>query len=57
MLFRSNLRIGTTLEMTSNALTKSGKVCYVKHCKCTEPKIHKRFSLLIGLNDCVQYDI
>jgi len=39
------------------SLDKCGKACYVKLYKCAKPAIHKRFSLLVGPNDDVHYNV
>ena len=46
--------VSTVHEMTSGARQNSGKVRYVKHCKCAQPVICKIFNLLIGPNDVVR---
>jgi len=35
---------------------KCRKAYYIKHCTCAKPEKHKRFSLLIGLNDVVHHE-
>jgi len=43
-----------TIEMASD---KCGQLHYVKDCMCALPAIHRRFILLIGLNEGMRYDV
>jgi len=53
---RQSEHFNRMLGMMSDNRTNKGKACYVKHCTCSLPVIHKRFSLLIWLNEIVRYD-
>jgi len=43
--------------LTSDAQQNGGKACYLNRCKCRLPVILKRFSLLIGPNEVVNYGV